>query len=328
MLSLFQATKPQFNQVFIQVRTATKKAAGSRTSMKDSAGRRLGPKKYDGQKVKPGEIIMRQRGTKIYPGDYVGIGKDHTLFALEPGFVRYYLDPFHPRKKFVGVSLKEDVKLPIPHFEPTPRRFGHILLDNKKAAMKEENSLSRKEYLAKDKILEKHKERLERRTRMGDEFRSFLKDNINIEAADETISSQYLLRLRMLLRNGFLLNDAQFYSKQYLLTEADLQSKRDQWSTGELNDYKDKINTTCTKLNENVSFDNKLHLIKYIPLEEREKVKTDLLSKLKEEPVATSKKIRDRTIPVSSYFSISEENKLKQRVTSLLKAEGRKGKEL
>lgn len=328
MLSLFRATKPQFHQVFIQIRTATKKAAGSRTSMKDSAGRRLGPKKYDGQKVKPGEIIMRQRGTKIYPGDYVGIGKDHTLFALEPGFVRYYLDPFHPRKKFVGVSLKEDVKLPIPHFEPTPRRFGHILLDNKKAAMKEESSLSRKEYLAKDNILEKHKERLERRTRMIDEFKSLLKDKIKVETADENISSKYLLRWRMLLRNGFLLNDAQFYAKQYLMAEVSLQSKREQWSTEQLDDYKKKINIICTNLNENVSFDNKLKLIKSIPLEEKEKVKADLLLKLKEEPVVTSKKIRDSTIPVSSYFTLSEENKLQQKAISLLKTEGKRGKEL
>ena len=55
--------------VFLQVRNATKRAAGSRTSMKDSAGRRLGPKKYEGQDVSTGEIIMRQRGTKFYPGE-------------------------------------------------------------------------------------------------------------------------------------------------------------------------------------------------------------------------------------------------------------------
>ena len=61
---------------------ATKKAGGSSRNGRDSAGRRLGAKKSDGQEVIPGNIIYRQRGTKIHPGKNVGIGKDHTLFAL------------------------------------------------------------------------------------------------------------------------------------------------------------------------------------------------------------------------------------------------------
>ena len=56
---------------------ATKKAGGSSRNGRDSAGRRLGVKKYGGQIVNPGNIIVRQRGTKISPGDYVGMGKDH-----------------------------------------------------------------------------------------------------------------------------------------------------------------------------------------------------------------------------------------------------------
>ncbi|KAJ6645078.1 Aspartokinase [Pseudolycoriella hygida] len=61
---------------------ATKKAGGSSRNGRDSAGRRLGIKKYDGQYVISGNIIVRQRGTKFYPGKNVGLGKDHTLFAL------------------------------------------------------------------------------------------------------------------------------------------------------------------------------------------------------------------------------------------------------
>ena len=66
---------------------ATKKAGGSSRNGRDSAGRRLGVKKYGGQLVQPGNIIVRQRGTKFYPGENVGIGKDHTLFALKEGKV-------------------------------------------------------------------------------------------------------------------------------------------------------------------------------------------------------------------------------------------------
>lgn len=68
---------------------ATKKAGGSSRNGRDSAGRRLGLKKSDGQYVIPGNIIVRQRGTKIHPGRNVGLGKDHTIFALIEGIVKF-----------------------------------------------------------------------------------------------------------------------------------------------------------------------------------------------------------------------------------------------
>lgn len=68
---------------------ATKKAGGSSRNGRDSAGRRLGVKKFGGESVIAGNIIIRQRGTKYYPGKSVGIGRDHTLFALSDGRVRF-----------------------------------------------------------------------------------------------------------------------------------------------------------------------------------------------------------------------------------------------
>jgi large subunit ribosomal protein L27 len=68
---------------------ATKKAGGSSRNGRDSAGRRLGAKKGDGQFVIPGNIIFRQRGTTIHPGKNVGMGKDHTLYALTEGRVEF-----------------------------------------------------------------------------------------------------------------------------------------------------------------------------------------------------------------------------------------------
>lgn len=68
---------------------ATKKAGGSSRNGRDSAGRRLGLKKSGGQQVVAGNIIVRQRGTKIKAGLNVGVGRDHTLFALIDGFVRF-----------------------------------------------------------------------------------------------------------------------------------------------------------------------------------------------------------------------------------------------
>ena len=60
---------------------ATKKAGGSSRNGRDSAGRRLGVKRYGGQLVVPGNIIVRQRGTRIHPGAHVGIGRDHSIFS-------------------------------------------------------------------------------------------------------------------------------------------------------------------------------------------------------------------------------------------------------
>lgn len=69
---------------------AHKKAGGSSRNGRDSAGRRLGVKKYGGEAVIPGNIIVRQRGTKFHPGVNVGMGKDHTLFALTEGSVKFH----------------------------------------------------------------------------------------------------------------------------------------------------------------------------------------------------------------------------------------------
>ena len=68
---------------------STKKQGGSTKNVGDSQPKYLGVKLYDGQSVRPGMIIMRQRGTRVLPGKNVGVGKDHTLFALSEGVVTY-----------------------------------------------------------------------------------------------------------------------------------------------------------------------------------------------------------------------------------------------
>jgi large subunit ribosomal protein L27 len=68
---------------------AHKKSGGSSRNGRDSAGRRLGVKKFGGEAVLAGNIIVRQRGTKFFPGDNVGMGVDHTLFATAEGAVKF-----------------------------------------------------------------------------------------------------------------------------------------------------------------------------------------------------------------------------------------------
>ena len=80
---------------------ATKKAGGSTRNGRDSAGRRLGVKKYGEQSVIPGNIILRQRGAKMHPGQNVGMGKDHTIFAKVSGRVKFQTKKFG--KKYISV---------------------------------------------------------------------------------------------------------------------------------------------------------------------------------------------------------------------------------
>jgi len=82
---------------------AHKKAGGSSRNGRDSAGRRLGVKKFGGELAIAGNILVRQRGTKFYPGTNVGIGKDHTLFALTDGRVSFATGKLG--RKFCSVEI-------------------------------------------------------------------------------------------------------------------------------------------------------------------------------------------------------------------------------
>jgi large subunit ribosomal protein L27 len=87
---------------------ATKKAGGSTSNGRDSAGRRLGVKKFGGQFVQPGDIIIRQRGTKWKPGINVGLGKDHTIFSMVMGKVTFFHKKHNGYERtFVSVISEE-----------------------------------------------------------------------------------------------------------------------------------------------------------------------------------------------------------------------------
>lgn len=81
---------------------AHKKAGGSSRNGRDSAGRRLGFKKFGGEEVIPGNIILRQRGTKFYPGKNVMIGKDFTIFSVKAGKVSFKVSG---KKSYINVDV-------------------------------------------------------------------------------------------------------------------------------------------------------------------------------------------------------------------------------
>ena len=85
------------------VREASKKAKGSTKNGRDSPGQRLGAKVSDGEFVQTGNVLVRQRGSRLHPGIDVGMGRDHTLFALSDGLVRFVTSK-RTGRKFVGIE--------------------------------------------------------------------------------------------------------------------------------------------------------------------------------------------------------------------------------
>lgn len=88
------------------MRHASKKAKGSTKNGRDSAGRRLGPKVSDGEFVETGNVLVRQRGSKMLAGIGVGCGRDHTLFALQDGLARFVRSKPRPNKSRGRVYLR------------------------------------------------------------------------------------------------------------------------------------------------------------------------------------------------------------------------------
>lgn len=86
---------------------ATSKSGGSTSNGRDSISKRLGVKLFDGQKVNGGEIIVRQRGTRIHPGMNVGVGKDYTIFAMCPGLIKFHWGK--KGRKYVSVISSSNV---------------------------------------------------------------------------------------------------------------------------------------------------------------------------------------------------------------------------
>ncbi|KAG7864012.1 hypothetical protein KL919_000040 [Ogataea angusta] len=252
------------HQSIFQVRTATKRAGGSRTHMKDSAGRRLGPKKHEGESVEVGEIIMRQRGTKWYPGENAGIGKDHTIFALEPGFVRYYLDPFHPKRKFIGVVLREGDKLPYPHFDPRKRRFGRFLIKKPEAAAAELEFQSRKESQTLPELLKGAEERQQKREARLFELKEQLSQFIELESEElKNLAAGRLLQIDRFLRGGKSQEDARFHTTYNHLYDLKLQLRRNEISQEQHDNLSSQYKSLAESVDSNIMFDAFFDLCAY-----------------------------------------------------------------
>lgn len=264
---------------FTQIRTATKRVSGSKTNKNDSAGRRLGPKKFENNFVNPGEIIMRQRGSKIHPGENVAIGRDHTIFAMEPGYVKFYLDPFHPLRKFVGVALKKDYTLPVDHFAPRVRRFGYEQILDEADAKKEEEHMSRKEYLAQDelkqmKVKRENAEKLWKRNAL-----SQLKEQFPAITEPE-LATERLYQVAALMKAGQTLEQARDQVTFNYYFEQQLAVRRGELLQEEFNTKFDQYKKFSSELDLALALDHKTRLHKPFSAEEHQQKKDEILSKL------------------------------------------------
>ncbi|KAF3320030.1 50S ribosomal protein L27 [Carex littledalei] len=114
------------------IRMAHKKGAGSTKNGRDSKAKRLGVKIYGDQKAQPGAIIVRQRGTKFYPGNNVGMGKDHTIFSLIDGHVKF--EKFGPEhKKKISVYPREPQPQNPNSYRARKREYFRMKREKKKA---------------------------------------------------------------------------------------------------------------------------------------------------------------------------------------------------
>ncbi|RDL36463.1 Ribosomal L27 protein [Venustampulla echinocandica] len=109
------------------VRHASHAQQGAVNKAKDGPGKRLGAKKSGEQYVIPGNIIFRQRGTLWFPGENCGMGRDHTIYATESGYVKYYKDPEkHPKRQYIGVVFERDQVLPLPRNSVRRRKLNML----------------------------------------------------------------------------------------------------------------------------------------------------------------------------------------------------------
>ncbi|KAI3417931.1 uncharacterized protein J3R85_014063 [Psidium guajava] len=115
----------------LTIECAHKKGAGSTKNGRDSRGQRLGVKIFGDQAAKPGAIIVRQRGTKFHPGKNVGLGKDHTIFSLIDGLVKF--EKFGPDKKKISVYPREVQPENPNSYRARKREYFRLQRERKKA---------------------------------------------------------------------------------------------------------------------------------------------------------------------------------------------------
>lgn len=305
---------------FNQIRFSTKRVTGSTKNKRNSAGRRLGTKKNEAQFVKPNEIIIRQRGTKIHPGENTGIGKDHTIYALEPGYVRFYYNPFHPKRKYVGLSLKKNTMLPTPHFEPRLRRFGYDVIIDKNEALKEEESCSKKEYDSQDFLNNIKNEKMKFKNDKINDFLISIKKNFSLDNGEDDLKTlmNRTFYVYQLTKLGVSIEDARLQSTYNFFYDLMLKLNQNLIQKNEFVETKKKFLILTSKFENTVGINFLGNLCKYLTPQQREKKRFEILNILHEKyynkvtSTDEKKKIHDM-IYSSNVFLLNEVKDLKKK---------------
>lgn len=282
----------------------------------------------DGQQVKVGQIIYRQRGTKIYPGENAGLGKDHTIFALEPGFVRFYYDPFHPNRKFAGVVLNKNHKLPSPHFAPTARRFGRAEITDPELAEQEKNNMSRKEYLLKPQIEEVKSARAAKREENRANVAKQLSELIPGLSEQESSSAvSRLMAIKVYLSGGRTVDESRKFADRDFKIDTQIAERANKITSEEASAQLESYSSLASKLDAAVSFDPTFQLIKAYSTEElaaMKKEKLDAITALyAQAPARISKETQNQiqSLIDSPCFPLSYRVDLRRKYAKALKPE-------
>lgn len=267
----------------VLVRTATKKVAGSTTNNRNSAGRRLGPKKGEGELVNVGDILYRQRGTRFYPGENVTIGKDHTLVANEVGYVRFYRDPFHPKRKFIGLAIDKDARLPTPHFAPRPRRLGYVPVTNKYDKDIILDWMPRKDSLALPIVLEKMEQREKKRQEKKQKFKSQLQQlTSELTEQELELASDRVVSIHTYLVNGRSFDEAKQLTDDGFLRDNRLAIDLKKGDVSHLTELESLYKALIPKLDSLVMFDPDYNLSAYTSAEELRVLKKQTLAHIRQ----------------------------------------------
>lgn len=270
----------------IPVRTATKRASGGNKATNNTAGRRLGPKKGEGQFVQAGQIIWRQRGTKWYPGENAGVGRDHTIYAREPGFVRYYRDPFHAKRRFIGVALAPQETLPTPHFAPRRRRFGYKPIDNEDVADFEKSYLTKKET---ERLLEREaqlEDRLNKRATLQEEYQKALAELVP-ELSEEELDLQAVrfIEIRKYMNGGMAFEVSRDIVDSHNRADLAVEVKTGRLSAEEADKEQKEIDVLNKKVDDKAMVamvDAKFVVVKFATPERRAEMRSELIKQIEE----------------------------------------------
>ncbi len=212
----------------------------------------------------------------------MSIGRDHTIFANEPGFVQFYFDPFHPKRRLVGIALRKDIRLPLPHWEPRVRRFGHVLLADPVESKREMDHMSRKEYLATPIIKQAEEKRAADREVRKNKWAEIVPKIIDLQGEELNVAINRLISVRAFLSGGRSIKESRDLTTFNFTYDLTLATQRGEIAKEVAEKQKSEYLQVAEKVDATTTFDSRFRLYKSIPSDQKRQKVTKILAKIDE----------------------------------------------